>query len=765
MYAHFYHLTEQPFNLTPDPKYHYVNESTREAMANILHGIKSRKGFLTLIGEAGTGKTTLLKRIVDEIEGETQVVFVFNPGVSFDELLEFICTELGIETRGTKRLHLLEKLNAYLLEQLTDGRNVVVMIDESQTLKDDVLEELRLLSNLETAKEKILQILLAGQPELNDTLRRPNLRQLRQRIAVRATLEPMQADEIGAYIETRLRTAGADRNDLFTPGALKKIYQASDGIPRIINVTCDNAMMLAFAEGEHKITAKVVAEAVRDLHGGSKQSGMGDRVRELFASSILRYGAAALVGAALLLPLMMFVNRGEDSRDVETPVTKAPASDPRGDGSGLATSGSSVAANRADSNTAGRSQSHAENSSETSRRGAELGSADGFGERGAGNSDPRPDRSSDALRSSGDPTVGEGGLPARRPSVVNANDNVAGDGSLTPPSEERAGGSEDPDDVLATELSGDGIDSPPLGEGTSPSAEPIRDSMRHAREIAASTAQRLFGKNGRGDADIEAAAKASMRQEGALEASAKASVPKPEPLPELRPEVEAPRRIPTLDDPSSFELEPDPLLAEEAALMASRYEARKRGDVVTTNSGVAALLAGDENDDSSSEIVALPSNVQLLGPAAGEIMLGNQVKVGRGDTVWDIAVAHYGTAGPLTLSRILKHNPKIRDPRRLRRGVHIYLPFVRPEQMVQKDSDGSFRVLLATSPDPAAVNRSKGWVSKLRSESDLESVRVVGDGGMVKLYARGLPTRDAATEFATDVLEQHERLVLGSKSG
>ena len=142
MYAHFYQLAENPFNLTPDPKFHYINESTREAMAAILHGLKGRKGFITLIGEAGTGKTTLLKRILDEIEGETQVVFVFNPGVSFDELLEFICMELGISTDGRRRLQLIERLNAHLLAQLTAGRNVVVMIDEAQTLDDDVLEEL-----------------------------------------------------------------------------------------------------------------------------------------------------------------------------------------------------------------------------------------------------------------------------------------------------------------------------------------------------------------------------------------------------------------------------------------------------------------------------------------------------------------------------------------------------------------------------------------------------------------------------------------------
>ena len=314
MYAHFYQLSENPFNLTPDPKFHYVNASTREAMASILHGVKSRKGFITLIAEAGTGKTTLLKRIVDEIEGEAQVVFVFNPGVSFDELLEFICSELGIETHGCKRLHLLDRLNSHLLEQLTRGRNVVVMIDEAQTLEDSVLEELRLLSNLETAKEKILQILLSGQPELEEKLRKPALRQLRQRIGVRATLKPVRLDEMPAYVETRLRSAGAERNDLFTPAALKRIWQASKGIPRVVNVICDNAMMLAFADGRKRITPKLLREAVRDLEGDVPAGAFGPGAPDWLSSRVIGYALAAAAVVAAAIPLATVAQRGLQSQ-------------------------------------------------------------------------------------------------------------------------------------------------------------------------------------------------------------------------------------------------------------------------------------------------------------------------------------------------------------------------------------------------------------------------------------------------------------------
>lgn len=329
MYAHFYQLSEEPFNLTPDPKYHYVNEATREALASVLYGIRSRKGFISLIGEAGCGKTTLLKRVLEELEGDTRVVFVFNPAVSFDELLEYICIELGVPTDGRGRLHLLERLNHYLLDQLTQGRNVVVMIDEAQTLDDKVLEELRLLSNLETSKEKILQILLSGQPELDEKLRRPQLRQLRQRIGVRGNLGPMRADEIDAYIQTRLRSAGAPRADLFTPAALRRAWQAAEGIPRVVNVICDNAMMTAFAEGKDRISVQVMNQAIRDLRGesGGREAWIAT-LRGWFAAPAGRYATAGILAAAVLIPLGIGIFGGDEEVAAPVPaqtVAAAPA--------------------------------------------------------------------------------------------------------------------------------------------------------------------------------------------------------------------------------------------------------------------------------------------------------------------------------------------------------------------------------------------------------------------------------------------------------
>src|SRR3954453_17296756 len=209
MYPGFFGFREKPFNLTPDPNFLYQNASYREALAALHYGIAERKGFVTLIGEAGTGKTTLLRRLLAELGPETRSVLVLNPSVAFEDLLAFILTDLGRPPApGKPQLEMLEALNAELLDTLARGGNVVVLIDEAQDLGIGVLEELRLLSNLETAKEKILQFVLAGQPELDEILERRELRQLRQRIAVFARLRPLARREVEAYVAARIEAAG-----------------------------------------------------------------------------------------------------------------------------------------------------------------------------------------------------------------------------------------------------------------------------------------------------------------------------------------------------------------------------------------------------------------------------------------------------------------------------------------------------------------------------------------------------------------------------
>ncbi|MDX2168070.1 MAG: AAA family ATPase, partial [Deltaproteobacteria bacterium] len=265
MYCDFYQMRERPFNVTADPKFLYLNARYREALSSLTYGITHRKGFVTLIGEAGTGKTTLLKRLLDDLDQSTRTVFVFNTNVTFDEILEYIFGEFDLPVHNGKRLYMLQRLNQFLLEELGKGRNVALLIDEAQDLDYSVLEDLRLLSNLETAKEKILQIVLSGQPELGQKLGNPGLRQLRQRVAVNCRLLPLSREELTEYIQARLTAAGAADPKLFTRDAEERIFEISTGIPRLVNIVCDNALVIGYALGKKRIGADVVNEAAADL--------------------------------------------------------------------------------------------------------------------------------------------------------------------------------------------------------------------------------------------------------------------------------------------------------------------------------------------------------------------------------------------------------------------------------------------------------------------------------------------------------------------
>ncbi len=265
MYCEFYQLAERPFNVTPDPKFLYLNARYREAIASLNYGITQRKGFITLIGEAGTGKTTLLNKLLEELDPRTKSVFIFNTNVTFEEILEYIFAEFDLPVHNGKKLYMLQRLNAFLLEELRAGGNVALLIDEAQDLEFSVLEDLRLLSNLETAKEKILQIVLSGQPELGQKLSNPILRQLRQRIGINCRLLPLSRDEITEYIQYRLQAAGCPDLKLFSREAEEQIYHFSRGIPRLVNVVCDNALVIGYALGKKRIGADVVTEAAADL--------------------------------------------------------------------------------------------------------------------------------------------------------------------------------------------------------------------------------------------------------------------------------------------------------------------------------------------------------------------------------------------------------------------------------------------------------------------------------------------------------------------
>ncbi len=265
MYASFFGFSELPFNITPDPRFLYLNGCYQEALAALTYGIDARKGFISVIGEAGTGKTTLLRRLLDTVAPSTRTVLLLNPTVGFDEILEHILAELGIPSDGGRKLALLQRLNEFLLEHTRAGGNVALLIDEAQDLAIDVLEELRLLSNLETAREKILQIVLAGQPELEEKLSDPRLRQLRQRVTLPIRIRTLGPEDVAAYVRTRVERVGGTDPHLFSAAALARIAAVSQGIPRLINVVCDAALLNAFVTEKRQVTPEVVDEVWRDF--------------------------------------------------------------------------------------------------------------------------------------------------------------------------------------------------------------------------------------------------------------------------------------------------------------------------------------------------------------------------------------------------------------------------------------------------------------------------------------------------------------------
>jgi general secretion pathway protein A len=265
MYADYFGFREMPFGVTPDPRFFFTNPCYQEAYASLLYGIHERRGFIVLTGEVGTGKTTLLRRLMEHMESNVQFVFFYNTTLTFEELLDFMCAELALPIKEAGRLHKIRALNQLLMDQLARAGTVALLIDEAQNLGEEVLENLRLLSNLETPAEKLLQIVLVGQPELESKLARPELRQLKQRIAIQCRLERLADEEVGPFINYRLQVAGYRRHQLFTPAAVHEIAYYSKGYPRLINILCDNALLIAYATSQKSVTGAIIEEAANDL--------------------------------------------------------------------------------------------------------------------------------------------------------------------------------------------------------------------------------------------------------------------------------------------------------------------------------------------------------------------------------------------------------------------------------------------------------------------------------------------------------------------
>ena len=294
MYTAFYGLREKPFSLTPNPAFLYLSDSHREALAHLVYGLEQGEGFIVLSGEVGTGKTTLCRSLLERIEDHSEIAILFNPSNNAIELLQSISEEFGLVAERRSRRQLLSALNEFLLDCHGRDHRVVLIVDEAQNLSAETLEQIRLLSNLETASSKLIQIILLGQPELEEKLDSDSLRQLRQRVTVRWSLHPFSARDTAAYVEHRLYVAAGAERKLFTPAALREVHRLTGGIPRLVNVLSDRVLLAGYAEGEHTISARMVGRAAREVPDAARRIG---KPRPLALAGLAAAGLGLLVAA------------------------------------------------------------------------------------------------------------------------------------------------------------------------------------------------------------------------------------------------------------------------------------------------------------------------------------------------------------------------------------------------------------------------------------------------------------------------------------
>ncbi len=315
MYEEFYGLKENPFNLTPDPQFLFLSKRHADAFKYLIYGIKVRKGFILVTGDVGSGKTIICRALLGKLGKEVDTALILNPQISEKELMAAIIEDLGMEREGDNENELLGQLRSYLLKKLSQGGNVAIIIDEAQDLSFEVLEKIRLLSNLETEKEKLLQIILVGQSELEENLKKPEMRQVNQRIAVRYRLGPLRREEVKEYIRHRLRIAGAGGDLSFSRGALRSIFKYTRGIPRVINLVCDRVLLAGYYAGTKNITSPLVLTAISDLRGDYSR----------FPGTRLTWGLSSLLFILVMGGLFMWYQGGTPvwtKNSILSPLTK-----------------------------------------------------------------------------------------------------------------------------------------------------------------------------------------------------------------------------------------------------------------------------------------------------------------------------------------------------------------------------------------------------------------------------------------------------------
>lgn len=724
MYCEFYQLTERPFNVTPDPRFLYLNARYREAIASLNYGITQRKGFITLIGEAGTGKTTLLKRLLEDLDPKTKTVFIFNTNVTFEEILEYIFAEFDLPVHNGKKLYMLQRLNTFLLEELRSGGNVALLIDEAQDLEFSVLEDLRLLSNLETAKEKILQIVLSGQPELGQKLSNPILRQLRQRISINCRLLPLSRDEITEYLQYRLQAAGCPDLKLFTREAEDQIYHFSRGVPRLVNVVCDNALVIGYALGKKRIGADLIKEAAADLlpvelHDSEPavpRTAPTATVRAPGARQESRWrGRAAVIGVVLVGVvaglLSIFRSRADTAADrvevAHPPRLQViqPGSQRAGDASGVAVR---AAPSRAEVDEPHPVQPVAEPEAvaaeaEPPAEVLEL-------------RDPRDEARRRRLAAAWDEPAKEsqgrvatsdtGTIDLRKqPHTGVPDDLISGSEVVVAPAEEaEAGELDDPVDTpdLADDLSGGGGGDGPAGEAGTVADWPEDDP----EDDVAGAAAEPEVKDG----------VAAIPAVPAVSAAAP-EVRRIQPLPDVLARIEPPPPAPVREAPPQLEG-----VGEESA----------PGD--TTDIPEAESLVVETDDEGESD-----------GPRLDGVRFA-RIRVQNGDSVSGIAIRRYGQASPTILDLLKLANPNLRDIDKILVGQTIRLPQLDGAFPILNSGEDQYSILIFSTADARRANSLREELHS-RGFSAAVSPGHLGGGKRVhRVIVSGFSSRDAVLE-------------------
>lgn len=314
MYKDFYGLRANPFNVNPDPRYLFLTRHTEEALACLTYGIQSRKGFVLLTGEVGTGKTTLINKLLEWLRlQQVATAFIFNSRLNVPQFLDYMMADFGIACESRSKSQILLRLYNWLLDRYRAGETAVLIVDEAQNLTEEVLEEIRLLTNLETFTEKLLQIVLVGQPELEQKLKQPELRQLRQRLTLRAKTHALTLEETQAYVQQRLRIAGSNGHQIFDPDAVAAVHHYAGGIPRVINLLCEHCLVSAFVDQQKLIRATVVEAVARDFELGENGGPGGVSV------PVAAAGAEKLDLAEALRSLASLADRLRQAEDKDLP--------------------------------------------------------------------------------------------------------------------------------------------------------------------------------------------------------------------------------------------------------------------------------------------------------------------------------------------------------------------------------------------------------------------------------------------------------------